>query len=116
MARLGFEAELAGNLYEAADGHPLAIHQIAPPHCTDLGINTVLHAHSEQAGEGCLGRNQRSRQILGHSGDCVCGRITLAELAPGLLSSSCPAFSIMCYSNIRPIRASRMMCRPQRLI
>jgi len=47
MARLGFEAELAGNLDEAADGHPLAVHQIAPPHCTDLGINTVLHAHSE---------------------------------------------------------------------
>jgi hypothetical protein len=65
MREPGFEAELAGDFRQLRERHPFAIDQIAPPHRADLGIDPVLHAHPEQAGEAGFRGNERGRRSIG---------------------------------------------------
>jgi hypothetical protein len=61
LGGLGFEPERTGDFDQLADRHALAVDQVAPPYRTDLGIDAVLHAHPEQAGETGLRGNRDGR-------------------------------------------------------
>ena len=65
MPRFRFETELAGNVDQLPERHPVAIDQVAAPHRADFGIDAALDAHPEQAGETGLRGNRRNRRSIG---------------------------------------------------